>query len=363
MTGRRRGRVVVSLTAGAIAVVTVLLLAGTVVGSGDDEKLEIAKQGHFYVGITDVAQTNGTSIITNQMYVQYQIPKKVTHPYPIVFVHGGGGQGLDYLGTPDGRPGWATIFAQEGYEVYVVDRPAYGRSPNNLAYGALGNSPTREQFEQNFTAIELYNQWPQAHLHTQWPGTGVRGDPIFEQFVATQNPGPSVSATVLRANMAELLDGIGPAIVVTHSAGGPTGWVAVDERPSLVKGLIAVETGTPQSTFLTYDPAITSTADLTTVSVPPNNPDYLPCTIQTEPARELVNFKDVPILTVASEAGSATRSNQCVSTWINQAGGDAELLRLEEVGIHGNGHMMMLEKNNRQIALTLIKWLRKNVER
>ena len=68
-------------------------------------------------------------MIGTQMYVEYQIPAKVKHPYPIVLVHGGGGQGLDWMGTPDGRRGWATMLLEEGYKVYVVDRPGHGRSP------------------------------------------------------------------------------------------------------------------------------------------------------------------------------------------------------------------------------------------
>ena len=36
--------------------------------------------------------------------------------------------------------------------------------------------------QRNFTAPEKYNIWPQAKLHTQWPGSGVAGDPIFDQF-------------------------------------------------------------------------------------------------------------------------------------------------------------------------------------
>jgi hypothetical protein len=31
-------------------------------------------------------------------------------------------------------------------------------------------------------------QTPQAHMHTQWPGTGRAGDPIVDQFHASQVP-------------------------------------------------------------------------------------------------------------------------------------------------------------------------------
>jgi len=38
-----------------------------------------------------------------------------------------------------------------------------------------------------------------------------------------------------------------------------------------------------------------------------------------------------------------------------------DFVRLPEVGIHGNGHMMMLEKNNLQIAALLADWAQKNI--
>ena len=62
-----------------------------------------------------------------QMYVEYQIPAQVRHPYPIVPSRGGG-QGLDWLLTPDGALAGRRI-CQEGHKVYIVDRPRHGRSP------------------------------------------------------------------------------------------------------------------------------------------------------------------------------------------------------------------------------------------
>jgi hypothetical protein len=43
------------------------------------------------------------------------------------------------------------------------------------------------------------------------------------------------------------------------------------------------------------------------------------------------------------------------------AGGDATLIRLPEIGITGNSHMMMLERNNLQIARLIIDWLKEHV--
>jgi len=84
-----------------------------------DTPVVASRAGHFWIGAGE----------RGPMYVYWEAPAEVTKPYPIVLVHGGGGQGLDYLGTPDGRPGWATLLVQQGWVVYVVDRPGHGRSP------------------------------------------------------------------------------------------------------------------------------------------------------------------------------------------------------------------------------------------
>ena len=37
------------------------------------------------------------------------------------------------------------------------------------------------------------------------------------------------------------------------------------------------------------------------------------------------------------------------------------MVRLEDVGIRGNGHMVMLEKNNLEVADWIDGWIRKNI--
>src|SRR4029434_8932837 len=109
---------------------------------------------------------NGT-IAAGQMFVQYQIPERIRHPYPIVCVHGGGGQGTDYLGTPDGRPGWATYLVQEGYAVYVVDRPGHGRAPFHPdVLGPVGSLFPYELVSSLFTnSADGSVAHPRTHLH------------------------------------------------------------------------------------------------------------------------------------------------------------------------------------------------------
>ncbi len=43
--------------------------------------------------------------------------------------------------------------------------------------------------------------------------------------------------------------------------------------------------------------------------------------------------------------------------YLEQAGVHPTWIKLAEIGIRGNGHMMMLEKNNREIAQVMVKWL------
>ena len=91
------------------------------------EPLVIAEQGYFFVGGKYVTTKDG-QISVGQMFVQYQVPHQRKHAYPVVMWHGGGQTGTNFLGTPDGRMGWAEYFLRQGYAVYVVDQPARARS-------------------------------------------------------------------------------------------------------------------------------------------------------------------------------------------------------------------------------------------
>ena len=53
------------------------------------------------------------------------------------------------------------------------------------------------------------------------------------------------------------------------------------------------------------------------------------------------------------------RRNSCTTTTgaIRAAGGAAKFLLLPEAGLKGNTHMMMMDKNNLQIADLIVAWL------
>lgn len=119
---------------------------------------------YFYVGGSYAHAKNNTHVMAGQMYVEQLTPLTSTpkRPYPLVFVHGAGQTGTNWLNTPDGRRGWASYFLSKGYIVYIVDQTARGRSiyqPNSGQLTVLSS----EQTQMQFTAPQLYNLWPQAH--------------------------------------------------------------------------------------------------------------------------------------------------------------------------------------------------------
>jgi hypothetical protein len=66
--------------------------------------LDVAEWSYMWVNVKRADTARGSFIGGQQMYVEYMVPARVRKPFPIVLVHGGGGQGLDWMGTPDGRP-------------------------------------------------------------------------------------------------------------------------------------------------------------------------------------------------------------------------------------------------------------------
>ena len=158
---------------------------------------------------------------------------------------------------------------------------------------------------------------------------------------------------------------------MTHSHSGQYGWILADARPMTVKAIVALEPlGPPfvDAVFppfadarpfgvtdipLEYDPPLSSASDLKKVSVASN--PFLVCYRQGEHPRKLKNLVGIPVLVVTSESGYHAIYDHCTTEYLRQAGVKVDHIRLEEVGIHGNGHMMFMEKNNLEIARNVVQ--------
>lgn len=164
---------------------------------------------------------------------------------------------------------------------------------------------------------------------------------------------------------------------MTHSQSGQFGWTLGDANPAKVKGIVALEpTGPPfnNSVFppfgltrpygitippVTYDPPLGSPSDLKTFTASSDPAANYTCFKQAEPARKLANLSKIPILMVTSESSFHSVYDGCTAEYLTQAGVDVKHIRLENVGIHGNGHMMFMEKNGHQIAEEVVeRWIK-----
>ncbi|KAI9893769.1 MAG: hypothetical protein M1814_005985 [Vezdaea aestivalis] len=343
---------------------------------------EIAYQrSTFYIkgkyGEGTTGSKNGT-FMAAPMYVEKLTPTAgVLHPVPIVFIPNQYTTGQMWLNTPDGRTGWASWFLSQGFSVYVVDTIYSGRSTAGPDGAFL--PMTAENVERRYTAMEKFDDYPQAKLHNQWPGTGMRGDETFDQFTASLSDRINgVAPLWIQQYMQDagvgLLERIGPAVLIGHDAGAANAWMVADKRPDLVKGIVALEPDGPvleqdesplvgrqfgvTSRALTFDPPVNSSSEhpLDVINVGANSTGTRSCYRQAEPARKLVNLAKVPVLLVTAEASMHATYDNCTVEFLKQAGVETTWMPLAKSDIRGNGHFFMLELNNIAIAKATKDW-------
>ena len=316
--------------------------------------MELDDEGTFFVGGRVVhsefpgAPAFGTafvvsgggpgSITIDQMFVHYRIPKAVSAP-PIVMVHGSGHSGVTFETTPDGREGWATYFVRKGFPVYVVDHAGRGRSafdPTAINRARAQSDPKLipdipfPTHQRTWRSYHFGPTYPDFYPGSQFPAEAI------DQYFAQVLPGSESTLVGEGANtvkgLAALLDRIGPAIVMVHSQSGAYGLDVVRQRTDKVRALIDVEG-----------------------SCGPLSADDV-----------AKHFAKVPMLALwgdntvgASGPNGDARRNDCIATIaaIRTSGGSARFLLLPEAGIKGNTHMMMMDRNNLQIADMVISWL------
>jgi pimeloyl-ACP methyl ester carboxylesterase len=233
--------------------------------------------------------------------------------------------------------------------------------------------------------VAARGDFPLKNNHTQWPGAGKVGDPVFDRFNKTQVHFADASTDLARDAAVDLLDTLGtPVILLTHSQGGGVGWDVAERRPNLVRGIVTVEPGGPQiggvntatveprdrnpnSWGLTtnpfrFDPPITTPSELNVrLEEKSERPGEVRCWMQVEPARKLANLQNIRVLAISGNGTYHRVYDPCIPKWLNQAGVRTDFVRLEDHGMSGNGHMMMLERNSDEIVRFIDGWIQKNL--
>jgi pimeloyl-ACP methyl ester carboxylesterase len=176
-------------------------------------------------------------------------------------------------------------------------------------------------------------------------------------------------------------------VYLTHSQSGPFGWKLADTFPELIKAVVAVEPNGPPfydvvfpggDPWYEFKPGTARPQGLTREALqfdpPPGpegfapvraaasgNPDLVQGWLQPEPARKLPRLAQVPVMILTGQASYRATYDQCTSAFLTQAGVANTHIRLEDAGVFGNSHMMMLELNNADSAKVIINWLEKTV--
>lgn len=311
------------------------------------------RRGDFWVP-GDRVMVGGKSYQRGPMYVAWEAPAVVTGSHPVVLVHGGAVQGTEWLDTPDGRPGWAQRLVDAGYAVFVVDRPTQGRAPLHPEIdGAIGPPFSYEEAQTVF--------FPDAarQKHTQWP-IEAGHERALDAFVAAYGPLPADMEEWQRtdaARLADLLDRIGPAIIFTHSASGSDGWLLADARPGLVAAIVTVEPMGPP--FGTTPGIGTLSWGLTATPI-----TYDPPPATAEEARaagpsalRIPALRDLPVAVVAGETSPQAGYAPDMAQFLSAAGAAVTLIDLPELGIFGNGHGLIYEKNSDEALQPVLRWL------
>lgn len=309
------------------------------------------RRGHFWVPGEPV-RTRWGLVQSAPMYVEWEAPAAITRPDPIVLVHGGGGQLTDWRGLADGGPGWMERLVDEGYLVYAVDRPSHGRSwAHPDVVGEPGPPFTYELASALFAA--------DVPGHDQAPWGDAAGDAVLDQLVAGMGYLPADLAASQRRDrdsMARLLDRIGPAVVMTHSAGAPAAWLACDIRPELVLAVVAIEPMGPP--FASLGPGVELACGLTAT---PMTTEPAGATADELRAQDggvrLPALAGVPVVVVVGGSSPFAGWADQVVAFIERTGGRAELLNLADQGVRGNGHGLMLERNADAALRPVLGWL------
>ena len=368
--------------------------------------LTIEDQGSFFVGgvpkITihaappapgapSSAAAVPHQITIGQMYVQFQIPAKKYAGWPVIMVHGSTHTAACLESTPDGREGWYPYFVRKGVPSYIVDQSGRGRSGFDESVIHEGEARIESGDVKGGTElIPGVGRITDDGAWTNWFGHlvpenatvlsgrlvphGDSADPnpnpdafrhvaplfpieavseYYKQLVPNAEvtlPGSTCSAcdpmalspanTWTPQNLATLVERLGGAIVVTHSQSGIMGHHMtriLKERGQLglLKGLMTLE-GSCSLTNSGLTPA-----DFDNIPYMALKGDYTATSMVCEDTVNAINARR------AEKLGTAR----------------AEYLKLDEMGMLGVTHMMMLDKKNLEIADVILGWVNRNVRR
>jgi pimeloyl-ACP methyl ester carboxylesterase len=266
-----------------------------------------------------------------QMYVQYVKLAQPKAKVPILLWHGGGLTGVTWETKPDGKPGWQQFFLNAGYDVYVSDAVERGRA-SWARYPEIFKS--EPMFRTKKEAWELFRIGPSYEIGGQRVTFEGQQFPVeaFDQFAKQGVPRWVTNDAATQKAYDALVEKVCPCVVVVHSQGGSFGFNAALAAPDKIKALVAIEpSGAP-------------------------DPDKV----------DIGKLKGVPHLIVWGDFRDKVAVWQRISIAPSKyrdalvaTGGRADVFDLPVMGIKGNTHMLMMDRNSDDIARLVHDWIAK----
>ena len=276
-------------------------------------------------GVPAKVDPNGTYQV-EQMYAQYFLVQNRRGKLPLLMWHGGGLTGATYETKPDGSPGWLNYFLRAGWDTYLSDAMERGRSG------------WTDKFKGDPVFLPLGDPWERFRLGPVGSWNADKAKRVtylgvqfpldaYEQFMKQGVPRWVTTDDAIVAAYIELVDKICPCVVLVHSQAGSFGFKVAEARPDKVKALIAVE------------PSATGSKDkVASLKMPI-------VVVYGDNAKEHPRWGKIR-QNVVDYAGA-----------IKAAGGNVETVDLPDIGIKGNTHMVMMDKNSDAVAEVIQKWL------
>ncbi len=334
------------------AAVAALALVGCASPGGTSGGVNVAQMGSFHIGGRQVALSglpekelrftpSSAPIKVNpngefeveQMYVQYVKLSAPKAKYPLLMWHGGGLTGVTFETKPDGGEGWQMAFLKNGHDVYVSDatergRASWARYPEIFASEPFFRAKKEGWELFRIGAVDSYNADPAkrtALLGSQFPLQS------FDQFAKQFVPRWATNNAPTQASYDAYVQRACPCVILVHSQGSTFAFEAARKFPNLIKAVVAVE---PSGGLNAAQVDISSMKAVPHLFVwgdfMDNNPTWKNAVLP-------------PVLRFADA--------------LAKQGGVVETMDLPKMGIKGNSHMMMMDKNSDQIAGLIQGWM------
>jgi pimeloyl-ACP methyl ester carboxylesterase len=264
------------------------------------------------------------------MYVQYFLPKQRKGKLPLLMWHGGGLTGVTYESTPDGREGWLNLFVRKGWDVYVSDAVERGRA-GFAPPDVWTSEPTFLTYADPFERFRIGDgegSWnPDPAKRRVLPGSQFPVE-AYDNYMKQSVPRWLTTDDAIIAAYVALVDKVCPCVLLLHSQGGAFGFKVAEQRPDKVKAIVAVESATA--------------GNLDKAAALKNTPVLMLFGDYVDQHPRWATFKKVDL---------------AYADAVRAGGGTVDVINLPDLGIKGNSHMLMQDKNNAEIADVIQKWL------